>query len=315
MKTRKTKLVERATKNSTKGNNLYKKSNCTVKPNKIKIENPRKQSINQFKILEETTHKISVDEDTVLQSSNNNSNVMTNLNKISVIDDQSYKKKFLGFPKHEYESDSSDTDTEDEDDDMSIEEKNYNTQDCKPITNKSVYPNSNATLKQNKNEIDNKSGDLLVTSVHNFVNVKTEIEFNNKLIGNLDCDLYNYNDVSKLAPAVSRNQNVISTVYESKIQAYTRAYIFRGLKIVTNDHFHPKCELMPKLLDLVDYDEEHNPNTKEAYMMALKKIVKDTLNNKRGHVKRKMAHELQGMCTFKTLKLFINKMLAYIVRF
>jgi hypothetical protein len=289
MKTRKTKLVERATKNSAKWNNVTNKHN--IKPNKIKVADNLELNNNSPTVTEPIILKNIVCNDDNKQSNNQTTNTIKH-NVIALNYDKSDISICHTIPKHQYDTDSSGTDTEDEDDD-SICSKHIDKPKLGNLIIESTHINTN-----NENDTMNDENAQSIINEKKFTN--NENNFKNSSSSALN--LYNHNLTEMInsnynnCHSTSIKQNTIGPIYVSKIQAYTRNFIFRGLKIVTNDHFHPKCELMPKLLELVDFDEDEEQRKKETYMIALKKIVKDTLNSKRGHVKRKIEHELQGMC-------------------
>jgi hypothetical protein len=88
--------------------------------------------------------------------------------------------------------------------------------------------------------------------------------------------------------------NIVGQCYSNELQLYTRTQLFRGLKIITNEHLIEDGTLMKKLLSIVHFNENNKDQNRDAYINACKYIVREALNSKRNHVKRIILNELMS---------------------
>ena len=100
----------------------------------------------------------------------------------------------------------------------------------------------------------------------------------------------------------SKSGSTLGIGHLSVIHAFTRDYLFKKIKIVTNNHLETNGYIMKKVLEKLNYSEKTNGNY-IAFTNAVRTEIRKTICSRRGYVKRQIGILIKGKIFVESLKL------------
>lgn len=111
-------------------------------------------------------------------------------------------------------------------------------------------------------------------------------------------------DISKYS-FENENTNILGVGHLHLIHLFTRDFLFKKIKILSDHHLERQGLIMNKMMEKLNYSENINGNY-IAFTNAVRTEIKKTMCAKRGYVKRQIGLLLKGMKKLFQIKFDIN---------